>query len=101
MLFLQDGDSLRWFIVSDNRVEPLTRVSGATVGNDWSRAHSLPDNTISQIAMITKKVGDGLFEEGFRGLFGLDLIVDDKGKAFLIEINARQPASTGCTPNLC
>ncbi|MCA9376769.1 ATP-grasp domain-containing protein [Candidatus Nomurabacteria bacterium] len=76
-------------------VEPLTRVSGATVGNDWSRAHSLPDNTISQIAMITKKVGDGLFEEGFRGLFGLDLIVDDKGKAFLIEINARQPASTG------
>jgi predicted ATP-grasp superfamily ATP-dependent carboligase len=32
---------------------------------------------------------------GYKGLFGLDFVIDKSGQVFLIEINARQPASTG------
>lgn len=67
----------------------------ATIGNDWA----LPQTALSiaqrqKITAITQAVGNKLQADGWRGLFGLDMIIDRKtNDVFLLEINARQPAS--------
>ena len=38
-------------------------------------------------------MGKKLIQEGYQGLFGLDLIIDNKDKIYLIEINPRQTAN--------
>ncbi len=72
----------------------LTSREGATVGNDWTKTDMLNEEQIAKIKQITQKVGEGMYQGGFKGLFGLDLIVQNE-RVTLIEINARQPASTG------
>jgi hypothetical protein len=54
----------------------------------------LSQKTLNQIHEMTQKIGNELSKHSYRGLFGLDLIIDNNGKVWLIEINARQPAST-------
>ncbi len=75
-------------------IPELTSREGGTVGNDWSRSSKLSEFSIDQIKKITVRVGKAMRRAGFKGLFGLDLIVDENGEVFLIEVNARQPAST-------
>lgn len=75
---------------------PFTDNAFATVGNDWA----LPLKILSarqrnDYQKIAAAVGKRLASDGWRGLFGLDMIADEKtGRFYLIEINARQPAST-------
>ncbi len=77
-------------------LKPFTDNMFATIGNDWSLPDSiLTKKQISDIKKISGDVGRKLSTEGWRGLFGIDLSLDNKsGRIFLIEINARQPAST-------
>ena len=75
-------------------VPECTSVKGGTVGNDWKMSKQLSEKDLEQISEITKNAGERMFDDGFRGLFGLDFVIDKSGKVFLIEINARQPAST-------
>lgn len=79
-------------------VKPFTDNPFATVGNDWTRAKEmLNKKQISQYKKIVQTVGEKMKEKGFRGLFGVDIIWDEKkDKMYLIEINARQPASVSC-----
>ena len=93
-------------------VSECTSAEGGTVGNDWSVSKQLsqPDlsvrqagaghplseaTSLQQISEITKNAGERMSKGGFRGLFGLDFVIDKSGEVFLIEINARQPASIG------
>jgi len=76
-------------------IEGCTSKKGGTVGNDWTQTKRLPSSITEQIANMTTRIGEHMKKSGYIGLFGLDIIVDSTGKAFLIEINARQPASTG------
>ncbi|MEK7623985.1 MAG: hypothetical protein AAB408_04980 [Patescibacteria group bacterium] len=75
---------------------PFTDQAFATIGNEWT----LPGTLLSarqkkQYGEIATAVGLQLRASGWRGLFGIDAIKDtETGKLFLIEINARQPAST-------
>ena len=75
---------------------PFTDSQFATVGNDWGLTHSLlDDNEIEYIDNMVSDIGKKLNIAGWRGLYGVDIIRNDKnGKIHLIEINARQPAST-------
>jgi hypothetical protein len=75
---------------------PFTDNMFATVGNDWSVPHGLLDqNEIDYIYEMAHKIGTKMNISGWRGLFGIDVIRDDdKNVIHLIEINARQPAST-------
>lgn len=73
--------------------EPFTDQPFATVGNDWITAAALSDSIRTGIDEISVKVGEKLQASGFIGACGLDVIVDEKGRVYLIEINARQPAS--------
>src|SRR3989344_7244536 len=73
----------------------LTSNPFATVGNDWGKAVELLGETgRKQYEDIAEAIGAKLASQKWKGLFGLDIIRDDStGKMYLIEINARQPAS--------
>jgi hypothetical protein len=74
----------------------LTDSPFATVGNDWSLPHTLlNERHLEDLRGIAEKVGTKMRESGWKGLFGIDVIYDEERDQWkLIEINARQPAST-------
>ncbi len=77
-------------------LSPFTERPFATIGNDWALpTRVLSAKQIKQYKQIATDVGKRLAKAGWKGLFGIDVIMDEKtGKLYLIEINARQPAST-------
>lgn len=77
-------------------IAPFTDNPFSTVGNDWGATHSLlNESEIEAIETMASDIGKKLNIAGWRGLYGVDVIRDDKtGTMHLIEINARQPAST-------
>ncbi|MFA6486507.1 MAG: NUDIX domain-containing protein [Candidatus Magasanikbacteria bacterium] len=77
-------------------IKPFTNLPFATIGNDWALPNQiLSTSQIKQYKKIATAVGKKLARAGWKGLFGIDVVVDEKtGKLYLLEINARQPAST-------
>lgn len=75
---------------------PFTDNTFATIGNDWVFPKKvLSDEQSEYIHTIAKRIGKKLQEDSWNGLFGIDVIVEKHTKSiYLIEINARQPAST-------
>ncbi len=75
---------------------PFTNHHFSTIGNDWTfPKYSLDETAINEIDQIVGGIGKKLQTEGWKGLFGVDLIYDeDAKKIHLVEINARQPASS-------
>ncbi len=75
---------------------PFTDNPWTTVGNDWSLPHGiLSEEKIAQFHEIARAVGERMRESGWVGLFGIDCIYDvERDNLHLIEVNARQPAST-------
>ncbi len=75
---------------------PFTDSAFATIGNDWNLSHQLLNSTqVKQYEQMVDALGKKLRAEGWKGLFGVDVIMEEKtGKLYLLEINARQPAST-------
>ncbi len=71
----------------------LTSNLFATVGNDWGSVNKDIHENILKIAM---GIGQQMIKDGWKGLFGIDVIIptdDNTHPGYLIEINARQPAS--------
>lgn len=75
---------------------PFTKNPFATIGNDWALPHTaLSQQEQESYHAIARRVGEALRMRDWRGLFGIDVIQDAAtGKLSLLEINARQPAST-------
>jgi predicted ATP-grasp superfamily ATP-dependent carboligase len=75
---------------------PFTGNKFSTIGNDWGVVKKLLNETqINEYHQIVTDIGNKLRTDGWKGLFGVDVILEEKtGKLYLIEINARQPAST-------
>lgn len=75
---------------------PFTDSPFSTIGNDWTLgAQLITGELYTQYDRIVAEVGTKLGKAGWRGLFGVDIMFDlKKEKLHLIEINARQPAST-------
>jgi hypothetical protein len=75
-------------------VEECTSKKLATVGNDWSYPKILDKNIKKKIGRFTSTIGKCMKKRGFKGMFGLDLVIEERtNKPHIIEINARQPAS--------
>ncbi len=74
---------------------PFTDHPFTTIGNDWAVVKKiLSVEDIETIESIAQKIGIKLNVNGWRGLFGVDVIKDEKsGKIYLVEVNARQTAS--------
>ncbi|MBU1895381.1 ATP-grasp domain-containing protein, partial [Patescibacteria group bacterium] len=77
-------------------LHPFTDNPFATVGNDWKLPHRLlSEEQKDDFGKMATDIGNKLRHDGWKGLFGIDVVMDEKsGKLYLIEINARQPAST-------
>jgi len=75
---------------------PLTDSPFATVGNDWSLPLTLlNERHLAELRDMAEKIGVKMRDSGWKGLFGIDVIYDEeRDQLKLIEINARQPAST-------
>ncbi|MBI5222364.1 MAG: NUDIX domain-containing protein [Candidatus Magasanikbacteria bacterium] len=75
---------------------PFTDKQFATIGNDWALPRKiLSKKQLAQYKKIATDIGLRLKKTGWKGLFGIDVVVDEKtGRLYLLEINARQPAST-------
>jgi predicted ATP-grasp superfamily ATP-dependent carboligase len=75
---------------------PFTDRPFATIGNDWGLPHKLLNKKLqNEYCKMARAVGKKLARDGWKGLFGIDVVLDQKKKKlYLIEINARQPAST-------
>lgn len=75
---------------------PFTDNAFTTIGNDWSISHDLlNEDELEYIQTMVHDIGKKLNIAGWRGLYGVDIIRDDERNTIhLIEINARQPAST-------
>lgn len=77
-------------------LHPFTDLPFSTIGNDWG----LPKILLSKeqrmrYTEIAEKIGEKLRREGWRGLYGIDVILDEETRDIrLLEVNARQPAST-------
>lgn len=71
--------------------QDLGALWGTTIGNDWSKRIYLDD--VNNIINETAIIGKVMFQNGFRGMFGVDFLVKDSGETYVIEINARQTAS--------
>lgn len=73
---------------------PFTDLPFSTVGNDWKKGAALSVELQKQYAEMARAVGARLASLGWKGLFGIDAILEKSTQRFyLLEINARQPAS--------
>lgn len=77
-------------------IAPYTQNPFQTIGNDWGFAKkTLSETQVVEYHAMATSIGDKLRSDGWSGLFGIDVMVEEEtGKLYLIEINARQPAST-------
>ncbi len=83
-------------------MKPFTDSVFSTIGNDWGFAHkTLSQQDIIWLNDIITALGKKMQKEFWKGLFGIDVIKDmSTGKLYLIEVNARQPASTTYESNM-
>lgn len=63
-------------------------------GNDFPTAAALPERVRQEVAAQTRTLGDHLRELGYRGVFGLDFVIDGRGRVLPCEINPRFQNST-------
>jgi len=54
----------------------------------------LPADVQDRLREATRRIGCRLGEEGYRGIFGCDFIVDERGEFRLVEVNARKQGTT-------
>ena len=62
--------------------------SGNYAGADWSFWHHSEDEQ-AQASRIAEKFGEYMYKKGYKGIFGLDLIVTREGKVWPVECNPR------------
>ena len=64
------------------------------VSYHFNRSHIIYVN-VKKIEKIAEKIGQKMQKDGWKGLLGIDIVYDETlDELHLIEINARQPAST-------
>ncbi|MEK7168915.1 MAG: ATP-grasp domain-containing protein [Patescibacteria group bacterium] len=63
--------------------------SGVYSGHDWV-VNEFSEKSQNQANEIAKKFGDFIYKEGYKGIFGLDLIVDKNGEVWPVECNPRE-----------
>lgn len=78
---------------------PLLANLSVADGDKFCGIESNPDDTYAssyaEIKQLAEKIGDELIGMGYKGIFGLDCLVDESGKVFALEVN---PRITGATP---
>lgn len=72
--------------------------SGTFIGHDWSLSRNISDSLNNEIIKFAKEFGDEIYKLGFKGFFGIDILLDPQMERFYaIECN---PRITGAQPVL-
>lgn len=66
----------------------------AFCGNDYAAAQELPRTVLLTVSSQTQVIARRMVEAGFRGIFGVDFVVDADGLSYPCEINPRFQHST-------
>lgn len=75
--------------------DEITPYKGGWCGNDVSPS-ILPDGVPEKVREMTRKFGDRLYQEGYKGVFCVDFLLDtDTNEVYLGEVN---PRVSGATP---
>ncbi len=74
-------------------IEGLTGRRFGFCGNDFAAAADLDADLLDEIETITHRVGEWLHRQGYRGLYGLDILGTESG-CYVSELNPRFQAST-------
>ena len=75
-------------------LKSATNNPNTTCGNDFTSPGNLSKKQIKKIQEIAQSTGMALYKKDYRGLFGIDVIIENKtGKVYFIEVNTHQPAS--------
>jgi hypothetical protein len=53
-----------------------------------------PPAVQQELREITRRIGQVMGRSGYRGIFGCDYIVDEEGRIFFVEVNARKQGTT-------
>lgn len=62
--------------------------NGIFCGHDWGSSHDFPGHIIKQAYDYAERVGNYLKTNGYRGIFGLDMVMD-KERIYVVELNPR------------
>ncbi len=62
-------------------------------GNDFAAIRTLDADVLAQVDAMGRAIGEWLYDERYRGVFGVDALVHD-GEARFVEINARFQGSS-------
>lgn len=64
--------------------------NGVFCGHDWGSSHDFPEHIRKQAYDYAERIGNYLKSKGYRGIFGLDMVIDKKeDKLYVTEINPR------------
>jgi len=64
-------------------------------GNDFTAAAAAPSDVLTSIRKQSERIGSWMTARGYRGLFGLDFVVDEaSGTPLAVDLNPRWQAST-------
>ena len=75
-------------------LKSATNNPNTTCGNDFTSPRKLAAGKVREIQKIAQNVGTALYKKGYKGLFGIDVIIQTKtGRVYFIEVNTHQPAS--------
>lgn len=76
-------------LVDIHEVINLNKWSGIFCGHDWSFKH-FSENINKKAQKITEKLGNYMYKNWYKWIFGLDLIVDEKTEnVYVVECNSR------------
>ncbi len=66
--------------------QQLVDKAGHYYGNNWDK---ISTDVYRQVFSQVTQLGQHLYSQGYRGLFGLDMFLDTSGKIYITECNAR------------
>jgi hypothetical protein len=76
-------------------IPECTNRSFGYCGNDFSSVRDiLEKNTIHQLESLVQRTGQWLYIKGYRGAFGVDVLIDNGDTIYLTEINPRFQGSS-------
>ncbi|MBU2025550.1 MAG: ATP-grasp domain-containing protein [Patescibacteria group bacterium] len=77
-------------LIDVKELHPEAKGNGVFCGHDWWEARNIPRATIKQMRETVEKIGNYLKKHRYRGIFGVDFLVDEKtGQAWAVEMNPR------------
>jgi len=92
-LVAQEGIGVSLPSVQLTGIPELSASWSSYCGNDYSAIKDLPPEVLLEVQRLTAAVGEWLFEQAYRGIYGIDMVIQDR-TVRILEVNPRLQGST-------